>query len=389
MDIRDQERQLLMVANLSGNTAAVKPQEPQESETHGWGTQPLWVETPAQPAPSKNKNKKKKKSQSQNQRKKKAANQEIKATDLIDAVTDKLSDMTASEDKPAQPSEHDHRHKKDNESNTAHEDKSVPSRQLDHHRKSGKDKNTNPINNNTANKHHNYKNNKGNDVARTSGTSGGSNKKGKGIKQNKEKESVKNVSRDLTILKIENFPPLSSSHLPTIAYTPAIYQDYSVKESQTAKKTKWQPFAYGVTTKLQEETSRNPNGHVPHGDGVPEKHTEPARMKKAHQDGSTSGSTVAPKKAPEEPPLWPKPASIPLTNDKDDANIDPSSIGEASATDTIPVAIVATATSTTTTATTTDLVTPKAKTAPTSPVRSYASILKRPREYPHSDEFSS
>ncbi|KAG0351289.1 hypothetical protein BG005_009249 [Podila minutissima] len=228
MNIRDQERQLQMVATPSGNTAAVMTQEAHGSETHGQDTQPPWIETPAQPAPSKSKNKNRKK-KNQNQ-KKKATNQENKdAPDPIATVTKKLSDMTASEDKSAQPSQHDLRHKRgnDNISNATSNPNSRP---------------------------HNHKNNKSS--------------KGKDTKQHK-KEKGSDISRDSPILQIENFPPLSSSYLPTTSYSQVRHQDSSVTRSQTAKKTKWQPLAYEAVTKPQKK-QHNPEERVPHVDGVAE-----------------------------------------------------------------------------------------------------------------------
>lgn len=140
MNIRDQERQLQMVATPSGNTAAVMTQEAHGSETHGQDTQPPWIETPAQPAPSKSKNKNRKK-KNQNQ-KKKATNQENKdAPDPIATVTKKLSDMTASEDKSAQPSQHDLRHKRgnDNISNATSNPNSRPHNHKNNKSSKGKD----------------------------------------------------------------------------------------------------------------------------------------------------------------------------------------------------------------------------------------------------------
>ncbi|KAG0031820.1 La- protein 4 [Podila clonocystis] len=364
MDIRDQERQLQMATTPSGNTAADISQD-------GQSTLPPWIETPAQFAPSNSRNKNKKKNQ--NQKKKRAANQENKDTsDPIDTVTNKLSDMTACGDKLAQCTQHDHRHKNDN-SSTAHEDKPALSPQQDHHHKKGNDKVT-YIASNPDNKPYNYKSNKGNNHASTSAPSVGYNNKGKGIKQHK-----KDKEPDFSILKIDNFPPLSSSHLPTASYAQVVHQDSLTKGSQTSKKTKWQPLAYESITKLQEKPHSS-KGRVPHGDEVTEQH-EPARMTKAHPDGGNSSSTVAPQ-AIEEPLLWTKLASIASTKDKDNVGIDPGSIGEASDTD-----IITTATSTTTATTTTTIrsistiATPKAKTAPTSPVTNYASILRYPREY--------
>lgn len=120
-------------------------------------------------------------------------------------------------------------------------------------------------------------------------------------------------------------------------------------------------------------------------------HTGPARVNKAHPDGSGASSAVAPKKASKVPPLWSKPVLIPSANDKDDTRIVPGSIGENSDTNTTTVAtsitITITATTTTTPSTTT-IAPPKAMTAPTSPVMSYASILKRPLECHHSEPTS-
>ncbi|KAG0031703.1 La- protein 4B [Podila clonocystis] len=261
-----QERQLHMATTPSINTAAAMSQEPQGSKTHGQSTLPPWIETPTQFAPSNSKNKNKKKNR--NQKKKKVANQENKDTsDPIDTVTNKLSDMTACGDKLAKCSQHDHRHKNDS-SSTAHEDKTALSRQLDHHHKKDNDKIIN-ITSNPDNKPYKYKSNRSNNHVNTSGPSVGYNNKGKGIKQHK-KDKEPDVSRDSSILKIDNFPPLSSSHLPTASYAQVVHKDSLAKGPQTSKKTKWQPLAYESITKLQEETLHSSKGCLPHGDGVAE-----------------------------------------------------------------------------------------------------------------------
>ncbi|KAG0086859.1 hypothetical protein BGZ92_007805 [Podila epicladia] len=234
MNIRDQERHLQLVATPSRSIAAVMSQEPHRGETHGQGAQSPWVETPDPAAPSKNKNKNRKKYQNQ---KKKAPSQENKdASDLIETVTNKLSDMST------QPSQNDHRHKKvyDNITNT----------------------------NNADNKPHNHKNNKRNNHTIISGTSTSSNNKSKGTKQHK-KEKESDVDRDSPILQIENFPPLSASHLPTTSYTQVQHQDSSAKWPQTAKKTRWQPLVYEAITKTQKKPY-NPKERVLHVVGVAE-----------------------------------------------------------------------------------------------------------------------
>jgi len=99
-------------------------------------------------------------------------------------------------------------------------------------------------------------------------------------------------------------------------------------------------------------------------------------VKQAYSLDSTFTSAAAPpRKAPEEPSVWPKPPPIPSVNDKVDASIDPS-VDVASDTDTTTVALTAAATTTTTIT-----APPKAMTAPTSPLLSYASALKRSRDY--------
>ncbi|KAF9394495.1 La- protein 4 [Podila verticillata] len=334
--------------NSSGN-AIVLPREPQESvETHYWQDAPApWVAT--QPAPSS-----KSKSKNKNQKKKnKKKPQDNKVTaDPVDTVAKKLADMTADEDKPD---------KAKSEKVNSEEDKPAQPKHHHHH----KDGNDNP------NTRHSFKNknNKSNSRASTSGTSSSpNNKSGKGTKHTK-KEKEFDFSRAL-ILKLDNFPPLSSAHLPTSASHAHI--ELSSKGSQTAKKTKWQPITYDVTPTPRPE-QKHSKGR-PHGDGEAKPHTEPARVKKAYPTESTSTSTVAPpQKAPEEPSVGPKPTFIPSAIGNDDASIDPS-IDIASGTDTTTTT-VAPMTSVTTLTTTT--APPKAMTAPTSPTLSYASALKR------------